>query len=270
LAKRLASRKSRLPAVLIKKDDAHSELKYTLLAFFEPNGQNGEFAEGRLRFYQHLDKLFVLPAHRSSIPVTGLKSIFYSRFFSLADLAQSVFGSKEAPNERLMAILSKRPPNHRFKLIIDDLMKERDSLTEADVANQDLYEDAIKRHIGDEADAKFYLALERKLLELLQADSSKPLDGNGLPPGVSIAGQWTVTRLRERFSALNRSTLPYVRRSLEPDYRRLQKTHERVKEFVKQNLVLLTAVATLVTLCLGFVTIYKILKELKKADISLE
>ncbi len=49
----------RRPAWLVKKGEQHDDLKFCLLAFYEPWAQT---PERRLCMYEQLDRLFVTPA----------------------------------------------------------------------------------------------------------------------------------------------------------------------------------------------------------------
>jgi hypothetical protein len=73
----------KITSLFTRKNEFDSSLKFRLVAFIQPNIQNGEFVESRIRAYENLQAV-LLENRRSNVKAEGLKSLFYARYFTFS------------------------------------------------------------------------------------------------------------------------------------------------------------------------------------------
>ena len=222
----------RFGTLFIRKNEHDADLRYRLANFCMRGVVNGEFTESRLQHYRNINEFVVLNRRSRIRTSTGLRSIFYARFytsFNLMRVAAALDGHnwrKDA--QQLVTFFDAKAiyPNEKFKDVVDSELQAAIERSEAEISKSHIYDDIITRVFNNSDMANTFLRLEKHLLDTVEHAKYEP-------------PYW-----RDKFNAYNRATLAYAERHIGEDIRCLTKTPQRVKNTADVNRVVLGLIAT--------------------------
>lgn len=199
-----------------------SSLRYKLASFINPSSNSGEFSQSRLRAFES-SQMILVENYRSTVKATGVKAIFYSRYYTYWNLVDhkslqyyiADIDFKSDNFQQMKKELANFPPTEVIKKAIDKEVESTIKLTEDEVKVRDSYKVILQDVLKDKNLVASFLQFEESINKQIAIGESK--------------------NLTDLYNIINRETLNWSKRILEPDIRRLTKFKECSKLFYKDN-----------------------------------